>query len=70
MLRNSSTRINAGLDRSDYGLLQPVKGPTAVANGLTGIKTRWSNVSSFSIVAKCSRGSAGVPPHTHKMPKG
>jgi hypothetical protein len=38
MLRPSSTWIISGLDRSEYGMSQTLKGPGSVANGLTGIK--------------------------------
>jgi hypothetical protein len=36
ILKMSSTYINARMDTSDYRLSHPVKGPRAVASGLTG----------------------------------
>jgi len=64
MFRTSSSWINASLGRSCHGLSHPLQGTRAAANGLTDIITRWSNVSSLSIVAKCSSGSARFPTHT------
>jgi hypothetical protein len=67
MFKTSSMWINALLDKSDHGLSHTLKGPGADVNGLTGIKKRWSDVSPYSIVAKCSKGFPNVA--THKITK-
>ena len=51
----SSTLINARMDTSDRRLSNHFGGPGTVENGMTGIRTRWRNVSSFPIVAEYTR---------------
>ena len=40
------------MDTSDRGLSRTFLGPRKVANGLTGIRSRWRSVSSFSVVSE------------------
>jgi hypothetical protein len=55
MLKISSTPINAHMDTSDYGLSYNFIVCSAVANGLTGLKTRRWRVSSISIATEYTR---------------
>jgi len=55
MLKISSTPINAHMATSDRGLSHTFIGPGAVANGLTGLKTRLWRVYSFSIATEYTR---------------
>jgi hypothetical protein len=51
----SSTLIDARLNKSDNGRSHHFKGPRTVANGLTGIKTRWWSGCSLSIGTEYTR---------------
>ena len=55
MLKISSARINAHMDTSDRGLSHTFINPGAVANGLTGLKTRFWSVFSISVVTEYTR---------------
>jgi len=55
MLKIFSTPINAHTDISDSGLSHTFRGRGAFANGLTGLKTRWWRVCSFSIATEYTR---------------
>ena len=52
MLNITFARISARIDTPDRVMSHNFKGPVASANGLTGIKTRFWNVSLFSIAAE------------------
>jgi hypothetical protein len=52
MLKKSSTQTNVHIDTSYRGLLHNFLGPWAVANALTGLKTRWCRVPSFSFATE------------------
>jgi hypothetical protein len=52
----SSTSVTARMNKSDNGQSHHFKGPRAVANGLTDIKTLWWSGCSLSIGAEYTRG--------------